>query len=74
MTPHQPSLPGLAFIPVVTRQFLPGYSHSRLSALVPLRVREFLQKIPSGGSSFSRQFFLHLYTRIPAHAQGLSGR
>jgi hypothetical protein len=30
----QPSLPGLSPMPQLTRQFLPGYFHSRLTALV----------------------------------------
>src|SRR5215472_15319944 len=33
---HQPSLPGLSFIPLITRQFLPGYFQSRLTALILL--------------------------------------
>jgi len=33
MSDSQPSLAGLCFATTFTRQFLPGYSHSRLAAL-----------------------------------------
>jgi hypothetical protein len=36
MGSYQPSLSGLSYSFIVTRQFLPGYSQSRVPALSPM--------------------------------------